>query len=176
MMKKILIPAGVISFIITVTVIIIAIYTVPADNNQIANIQPTSTQTQKVPTITPIPATSIPLTQGNGTTVITPTPTIIPSPTPSGKYKDGTYTGTAYTHRYGTVQIQAVITNSKISDVVFLKLPSGGESSSISSYVSPILKQDTIQSQSANVNVISGATLTSNAFIKSLSSALSQAI
>ena len=39
----------------------------------------------------------------------------------------------------------------------------------------PVIKQEVIQAQSANVNTVSGATQTSASFIQSISSALSQA-
>ncbi len=94
----------------------------------------------------------------------------------SSGYKDGTFTGTVADAYYGNVQVQATIKNGKITDVEFLQYPNDNPNSqSINSQATPYLKQEAIQSQSAQVNVISGATLTSQAFTQSLSSALSQA-
>jgi uncharacterized protein with FMN-binding domain len=50
-----------------------------------------------------------------------------------------------------------------------------GHSSQVSETSLPILKQEVIAAQSANVDTVSGATQTSEAFNQSLSSALSQA-
>ena len=49
------------------------------------------------------------------------------------------------------------------------------ESVQINQAAMPQLKQEAIQAQSSNVDVISGATQTSQAFVQSLASALSQA-
>ena len=95
---------------------------------------------------------------------------------PKGQYKDGQYTGDSADAYYGNVQVQAVIQNGKISDVVFLDHPQDrGRSVSINNRAMPILKQEAIQVQSANVNTVSGATDSSGAFKQSLESALAQA-
>jgi uncharacterized protein with FMN-binding domain len=74
---------------------------------------------------------------------------------------------------YGTVQVQVVIQGGQITDVQFLNHPSGREESNqINQYAMPILIEEAIASQSADVQVVSGATLTSRAFIDSLQSAL----
>jgi uncharacterized protein with FMN-binding domain len=94
----------------------------------------------------------------------------------SGPWKDGTHTGQPYTHEYGTVQVAAVISGGKISDVNFLQMPSDrSRSAEISSASQPQLLQETIQSQNANVDIVSGATLTSQSYQQSLQSALNQA-
>jgi len=122
--------------------------------------------------------------------VIKPTPTSAPTSTPSskptpvptpvvnqGKYKNGTYNGSQADASYGIIQVQAVITNGKISDVKFLSYPNDRQHSlQVSNYAMPILKREAITAQSENVNTVSGASYTSAAFIESLGSALSQAI
>jgi uncharacterized protein with FMN-binding domain len=91
-------------------------------------------------------------------------------------YKDGTYTGNAADAFYGNIKVQVVISGGKITDVVFLEHPSEHTRSvAINTIAMPNLKQEAIQAQSANVNVVSGATDSSNAFIQSLASALVQA-
>lgn len=95
---------------------------------------------------------------------------------PTYTYKDGSFYGGAANAFYGNVQIAAVIKNGKISDIQFIQYPNdNGHSLMVSSYALPLLKQETIQSQSANVDIVSGATETSLAYQQSLSSALSQA-
>ena len=112
--------------------------------------------------------------------VPTPTPVTPPAPVPppvqQGRYKNGTYTGVGADAYYGIVQVQAVIIGGKIADVVFLSYPNDrGNSAKISSYAMPILKQEAIATQSAPVDIVSGATEMSSAFNQSLQSALSQA-
>jgi len=96
--------------------------------------------------------------------------------TNSGQYKDGTYTGSSASSLYGDVQVQATITSGKISDVTFLAFPNDRPNSiAISNRSMPILTQEAIQAQSAQVNTVSGATDTSIAFSESLAAALNQA-
>ncbi len=95
---------------------------------------------------------------------------------PSVTYKDGTYTGSAADAYYGTVQVAAVISGGKITDVKFLQYPDTHSTSVfINQQAMPYLTQEAVQAQSANVNIVSGATETSMAFQKSLGSALVQA-
>lgn len=91
-------------------------------------------------------------------------------------YKNGTYTGPQIDAYYGMVQVEAIVQNGKIADVQFLEYPSDRRTSQrINSIAMPYLQQEAVQAQSANVDMISGATLTSQAFIMSLQSALSSA-
>ncbi len=94
----------------------------------------------------------------------------------AGLYKNGTYQGSVENAYYGDVQIRAVIEGGKISNISFLDYPRDlGTSVQINQRALPILRSEAIQSQSADVDIVSGATLTSEAFIRSLVSALSQA-
>lgn len=94
----------------------------------------------------------------------------------TSSYKDGTYTGSVEDAVYGNVQVKATISGGKITDVVFLQFPNTpGHSTEVSNFAIPQLRQEAIQSQSAHVDVVSGATQTSQAFMQSLQSALSQA-
>ena len=102
-----------------------------------------------------------------------PAPTATPQPPVSSLYKDGTYTGPSVNAFYGQVQVQVVITRGKIKTVNFLNYPNDRRTSvRINSFAVPYLQSEAIQAQSANVDVISGATLTSEAFMISLQSAL----
>ena len=86
-----------------------------------------------------------------------------------------TLTGSIIATRYGSVEVQLTITNGSITAVSALELPSGGQSGEISSYVEPILSSEALTAQSANIDIVSGATYTSRAYAKSLQSALDQA-
>jgi uncharacterized protein with FMN-binding domain len=93
-----------------------------------------------------------------------------------GSYKNGTYSGSVQDAFYGALQVQAVIANGKISDVVFLQYPNDNRTSQyVNSIADPMLKQEAIQVQSAQVDVVSGASASSQAFQASLADALSQA-
>ncbi|MFA6608443.1 MAG: FMN-binding protein [Candidatus Paceibacterota bacterium] len=108
-----------------------------------------------------------------------PTPTNT-SPTPitsKGKYRDGIYTGNEADAGYGIIQVKATITNGKISGIKFLSYPNDRPHSvEVSNYSMPILRQEAIAAQSENVDVVSGASYTSAAFVESLGSALAQAL
>ncbi len=92
---------------------------------------------------------------------------------PTIVYKDGIFTGNSVNVDYGNVQVQAVIKNGKIADIKFLEFPTNHKySAEVSAYSTPILRTEAIQVQSANVDVVSGATATSSGFIESLASAL----
>ena len=102
--------------------------------------------------------------------------TTLASSSATGKYKDGAYTGSIADAYYGNVQVSTIVSGGKITDVKFLHYPDTHSTSvSINQQVMPYLKQEAIQSQSSNVQIISGATFTSQAFVQSLASALSQA-
>ncbi len=94
----------------------------------------------------------------------------------SGKYKDGSYTGSVADAFYGNIQVEVVVSGGKITDVKFLQYPNDRQNSIyINSQAMPYLKQEAIKAQSANVNGVTGATDTSLAFIQSLTDALSKA-
>lgn len=92
-------------------------------------------------------------------------------------YKDGQFTGDAADAYYGYIQVKVTISGGKISDVVFLQYPNDRENSVfINQQAMPYLKQEAIQAQNSKVDIVSGATDTSMAFIQSLSSALTKAV
>lgn len=112
------------------------------------------------------------------TTAATPTPgqAAANPPTTQGQYKNGTYTGSTADAYYGNVQVQVTISGGRITAVNFLQYPSDRSTSVyINSQAMPYLQQEAIAAQSAQVNVVSGATYTSQAFQQSLASALAQA-
>ncbi len=91
-------------------------------------------------------------------------------------YANGTYTGPVADAYYGNMQIQAVVSGGRLTGVQVLQYPdTHGASISINSQALPMLQQEVVAAQSANVNIVSGATLSSEAFIRSLSGALSKA-
>jgi uncharacterized protein with FMN-binding domain len=102
--------------------------------------------------------------------------TTAPSTASSGRYKNGTYTGSVTDAFYGNVQVQAAVNNGKLANVQFLQYPSDRQTSrDINSQAMPMLITEAIQAQSGRVDTITGATDTSLAFIESLTAALSHA-
>ena len=91
-------------------------------------------------------------------------------------YKDGTFTGPSVDAYYGNVQVQATIQGGKITQVKFLDYPHDRRiSQAINNQAMPWLNSEAVQVQSAHVDIISGATFTSEGFQQSLQSALAQA-
>lgn len=106
-----------------------------------------------------------------------PTPhTQTPTSPPSSGYKNGSFVGDAADAFYGNIQVRVIMQDGKITDVQFLQYPNDrSHSIEINQYAMPILKSEAIQAQSASVDIVSGATDSSQAFIQSLQSALSKA-
>jgi uncharacterized protein with FMN-binding domain len=76
---------------------------------------------------------------------------------------------------YGPVQVAVVEQGGKIVDVKALQLPTEHAlSQEISEQVAPMLRSETLQAQSAEISVVSGATYTSESFASSLQAALRQ--
>ncbi|HET9518609.1 MAG TPA: FMN-binding protein [Actinoplanes sp.] len=90
---------------------------------------------------------------------------------PAGGLRDGTYTGTAATNPYGTVQVRITVSDGRISKVA-ANYPTTGQSGSINAAAIPRLKEATVEAQSADIDAVSGATFTSESYITSLQAAL----
>ena len=88
--------------------------------------------------------------------------------------KDGRYRGRAADYAYGTIQVSLTVDGGKIvaADAVY---PVTGGSAFINPDAIKQLKQETLRKQSAKVDAVSGATLTSTAYKKSLQAALDAA-
>jgi uncharacterized protein with FMN-binding domain len=94
----------------------------------------------------------------------------------SAQYKDGEFTGDPSEILWGNVQVKAVIQDGKIADVQFLQVPFDRvRSVEISDFVKPLLKSEAIKAQSAQVDLVSSATMTSLGFRDTLASALAKA-
>lgn len=106
-------------------------------------------------------------------TITLATGTSTDKPSATLTYKDGEYTGSVADAYYGNLQVKAVISGGKLADVQFLDYPKDRTTSvRVSAKSLPILKSEAVRSQSAQVDAVSGATQTSEAFQQSLASAL----
>ena len=87
-----------------------------------------------------------------------------------------TYTGAAAATRWGDVQVAVVVAGGKITDVQVPVYPrENGRDEQINAYALPILQQETLSAQSADIDTVSGATVTSDGYRESLQSALDAA-
>ncbi len=94
----------------------------------------------------------------------------------TGSAKDGTFTGQTAQTQYGPVQVQITVSGGKLTGVTALQLTNdGGRSVQISQQAAPILRQEALQAQSAQIQAVSGATYTSHGYVTSLQSAIDQA-
>ena len=85
-------------------------------------------------------------------------------------------TGSVAQTQWGPVQVQLSISNGTITKVTVLQYPNGNSRDvELANYSLPTLIKETIQSQSAQIDMVSGATYTSTGYIQSLQSALDQA-
>ncbi|HTZ51906.1 MAG TPA: FMN-binding protein [Spirochaetia bacterium] len=88
----------------------------------------------------------------------------------------GTFTGNRQYAYYGYVKVQAVVANGEVSDIRILEYPNdNGRSHYINSVALPYLIQETVGGNTWKVDLVSGATFTSMAYVKSLQAALRQA-
>ena len=92
------------------------------------------------------------------------------------RLSDGRFSGRREYAYYGFVRVEAVVKNGRLADVRVLEYPNdNGRSHYINSIALPYLVQEAVDAQSSRVDVISGATFTSEAYMKSLREALRQA-
>jgi uncharacterized protein with FMN-binding domain len=88
----------------------------------------------------------------------------------------GTFTGNAAQTAYGPVQVQVTVSNGKITRATALTYPqNSGRDRQINSQAIPLLIQETLQAQSANIQGVGGASYTSQGWYDSLVSALKKA-
>jgi uncharacterized protein with FMN-binding domain len=94
----------------------------------------------------------------------------------SGSSASGTYTGDAVDTRWGPVQVQIGVKDGKITSADAIVYPSGNhEDQKINAYAIPQLNAEVVAAQSAKIDAVSGATVTSDGYLTSLQSAIDQA-
>ena len=74
------------------------------------------------------------------------------------------------------MQVEITVENGKITDSTVIQVPwNDHKDQEINSYAVPILNQEAVDQQSANIDMVSGATYTSQGYLQSLQSAIDQA-
>jgi uncharacterized protein with FMN-binding domain len=86
-----------------------------------------------------------------------------------------TYKGPPVSSTWGPVQVSIVVNGKKIINVKVSVHPSESPSQSIESHALPLLRSEVLKAQSAKIHSVSGATILSTAYIKSLKGALKKA-
>ena len=87
-----------------------------------------------------------------------------------------TYDGGAVATPYGDVQVRITVTDGVVAAADALSYPhTNGRDQQINGYAIPILNSEVLTAQSAGINMVSGASYTSNGYVRSLQDALDQA-
>lgn len=122
------------------------------------------------------PTTTAPRTTSSGATPSTGATTASGSGSALPATANGTFTGTTADTRWGPVQTRVTVASGRITAVDVVQYPDGnGHDREINADALPQLVDETIQAQSANIDMVSGATVTSDGYVESLQSALDQA-
>jgi uncharacterized protein with FMN-binding domain len=94
----------------------------------------------------------------------------------SGSGGDGTYTGDSVDTQWGPVQVQITVSGGTITEATAVVYPNGNRrDQEINAYALPVLEKEAVAAQSAQIDHVSGATVTSDGYVGSLQSAIDQA-
>jgi uncharacterized protein with FMN-binding domain len=117
-----------------------------------------------------LPAANPPTTQPSTGPTGSTGPTTAAPPAPAGPHSvDGSVVDTPY----GPVQVNVVFDNGKITDVQAKQTPDiGGRSVRLAELSTPILRQEVLSAQSAQIDTVSGATYTSDGYAQSVQYAI----
>ena len=99
-----------------------------------------------------------------------------PATSKSSKSGPATYTGDSADTRWGPVQVQITVQGGKITASQAVQYPqNNSRDAQINGFALPVLNQEVVQQQSAAIDTVSGATVTSDGYLQSLQSAIDQA-
>ncbi|WP_457101266.1 FMN-binding protein [Microbacterium sp. P5_E9] len=115
-------------------------------------------------------------TTSTGTSSTGTTSTGTDSSSTASGLTDGTFTGAAANTRYGGVAVRITVSGGMITKVDVPQYPSSnGRDRQINQQAIPILVSETVSAQSSRIDMVSGATYTSDGYLQSLQSAIDQA-
>jgi uncharacterized protein with FMN-binding domain len=125
----------------------------------------------------PTATSPAPSSGSSSTPSSTPSPSAAASPSgASTRSAATTVTGTVEDTQRGPVQVELSIAGGAISDVRVVQYPHGnGRDLQINTFALPRLVKETLAAQSAQIDMVSGATITSDGYVRSLQSALDRA-
>ncbi len=155
-------------WILSTISILVLLFSYRTSTNQ-ADAEPGAAPPTGTGSATSTPADPSP-SSGAGTTV---TPT---TPAPSSTSTSGTFTGTTVNTRYGPVQVQITVDGGRVTAAQAVRYPNRDRrDQEINSRAVPQLNAEAVEAQSSQIDMVSGATYTSTAYIQSLQAALDQA-
>jgi uncharacterized protein with FMN-binding domain len=94
----------------------------------------------------------------------------------TGSSGAGSYDGTVAQTRWGPVQVRIIVQNGQITDVQALQVPAGNaRDQEIDNRAVPVLRREALAAQSADIDTVSGATVTSDGYRRSLQAAIDNA-
>ncbi len=122
------------------------------------------------------PAIPTPTQTRSTASTTTMAPSATASLTPTKTATSTKIAGTAVATRFGNVQVQITVLDKRITAATVLQIPNReSKDVQINGYAVPILNAETVKAQSAAIDMVSGATVTSSAYIQSLQSAIDKA-
>ncbi|WP_138734191.1 FMN-binding protein [Modestobacter excelsi] len=121
-------------------------------------------------------STSSRLPAGAESSAVAPVSSATGSTSGSTSGSTTTYTGDSAPTRWGPVQVEITVSDGRVTDVSVVEYPhENGKDQQINARALPVLVQETLDAQSADIDMVSGATVTSDGYVESLQSALDQA-
>ena len=138
------------------------------------------TSTNSAPAPPAVAAAPVPTTEPTSTPSSTSSSNGTAAPRPSASTSTATaprtYNGSVASTRWGDVQVTITVSGGKITDVAVPIYPANnGRDQEINAYALPTLRQETLAAQNANIDTVSGATVTSDGYLQSLQAALDAA-
>jgi uncharacterized protein with FMN-binding domain len=113
-------------------------------------------------------------TKSSGTNTVATAPATQAPATTAPTAVNGTFTGPSVNVNYGNVQVKITVVNGRITDAVAIKAPTG-KNDRYTNMAVPVLKEQTLKAQSANIQGVSGASYTSYGWFTSLQGAIALA-
>lgn len=103
-----------------------------------------------------------------------PSPPAVAAPPSPGESPGGTRTvnGPIVDTEFGPYQVRVTFSGATITDVRLITEPDDGHSRRIASFAEPTLRSEALAAQSAHIDMVSGATATSEAYTRSLQAAI----
>ena len=96
--------------------------------------------------------------------------------TDSGSSASGTYTCDAVSTRFGDVEVEITVEDGQITESRVTQVPwDDHKDQEINAYAVPVLNEEAVDAQNADIDMVSGATYTSEGYIQSLQSAIDRA-
>ena len=90
--------------------------------------------------------------------------------------ESGTFEGDPVVTRFGVVQVRITVADGRITTVEAVQVPNRDRHDQlINDRAVPILNAEAVREQSSDVDLVSGATLTSQGYVQSLQSAIDKA-